>query len=114
MAANRVGKTLSAAAEVSYHLTGDYPEWWDGKTFDAPVLCWTGSPTNETSRDIVQNELLGGLGEKLGTGWIPRAKIIGSPTTRQAGVKNVVDSFQVRHRSGGISNCVLKTYEQGW
>ena len=114
MAANRVGKTMSAGAEVSFHLTGDYPEWWDGKRFSHPVLVWTGSPTNETSRDIVQAELLGGLGEELGSGLIPRSKIVGKPTTRQAGVKNVVDTFQVRHESGGVSTAYLKTYEQGW
>ena len=114
MAANRVGKTCSAACEVSYHMTGEYPEWWAGKRFDKPVLVWTGSPTNETSRDIVQAELLGGLGIELGSGWIPRRYIFGKPTTRQAGVKNVVDSFQVRHKSGGLSTCYLKTYEQGW
>lgn len=114
MAANRVGKTQCAAAEVAFHLTGDYPNWWEGKRFEKPTLVWTGSPTNETSRDIVQTELLGGLGEKLGTGWVPRAKIVGSPKTRQAGVKDVVDTFAVRHASGGLSLCNLKTYEQGW
>lgn len=114
MAANRVGKTQCAAAEVAFHLTGDYPEWWEGKRFGAPTLVWTGSPTNETSRDIVQAELLGGLGEKLGTGWVPKRLIEGSPQTRQAGVKNVVDTFMVRHKSGGLSTCNLKTYEQGW
>lgn len=114
MAANRVGKTQGAAAEVSYHLTGDYPNWWTGKTFDKPTLVWTGSPTNETSKDIVQAELVGDLGESLGTGWVPRGRIVGKPTTRQAGVKNVIDSFKVRHKSGGLSTCVMKTYEQGW
>jgi phage terminase large subunit-like protein len=114
MAANRVGKTISAACEVSYHLHGWYPDWWTGKRFDRPTLVWTGSPTNETSRDIVQAELLGGLGEKIGTGWVPRKYIHGAPMTRQAGVKNVVDTFSVLHRSGGISTCAMKTYEQGW
>lgn len=114
MAANRVGKTQGAAAEVSYHLTGEYPKWWKGRKFEKPTLVWTGSPTNETSKDIVQNELVGDLGESLGTGWVPRSRIIGKPTTRQAGVKNVIDSFKVRHVSGGASTCVLKTYEQGW
>ncbi len=114
MAANRVGKTQCAAAEVAYHLTGDYPDWWAGKRFDRPTLVWTGSPTNETSRDIVQAELLGGLGEKLGTGWVPRVRIVGTPKTRQAGVKDVIDTFAVRHKSGGLSSCNLKTYEQGW
>ena len=114
MAANRVGKTMSAAAEVSYHLTGRYPDWWAGKRFEQATLVWTGSPTNETSRDIVQTELLGGLGEKLGTGAVPRMYLDGTPKTRQAGVKDVVDSFQVRHVSGGLSLCTMKTYEQGW
>ena len=114
MAANRVGKTQSAACEASFHLTGEYPDWWQGKRFDKPTLVWTGSPTNETSKDIVQAELVGDIGESLGTGWVPRSRIIGKPTTRQAGVKNVIDSFKVRHKSGGASTCVLKTYEQGW
>ena len=114
MAANRVGKTQSAACEVAFHLTGDYPDWWEGKRFDKPVLVWTGSPTNETSKEIVQSQLVGDLGETLGTGWVPKGKIVGRPTTRQAGVKNVIDSFQVRHRSGGLSRCALKTYDQGW
>jgi phage terminase large subunit-like protein len=33
---------------------------------------------------------------------------------RQAGVSDVIDVFKVRHASGGVSTCVLKTYEQGW
>ena len=113
-AANRVGKTECAAAEVAYHLTGLYPEWWAGKTFDEPVLVWTGSPTNETSRDIVQKALLGGTGEELGLGFIPKDTIIGKPKMRQAGVSEVVDSFKIRHVSGGVSTCIMKTYEQGW
>ena len=141
MAANRVGKTWSAACETTFHLTGKYPEpeqyfypaghplvelglkkegediWpngWPGRVFDHPVLCWTGSPTNETSRDIVQANLLGGVGDKLGTGTIPGHLIVGKPTLRQAGVKDVVDKFRVKHTSGGISECILKTFEQGW
>ena len=92
MSANRVGKTEEAAAEVAIHMTGEYPDWWDGKVFKAPVLVWTGSPTNETSRDIVQKALLGGTDK----------------------VSDVVDLFKVRHASGGVSTCIMKTYEQGW
>lgn len=114
MAANRVGKTFSGGAETAYHATGKYPDWWKGKVFTSPVLIWTGSPTNETSKDIVQKELLGGLGEELGTGAIPKDAIVGKPSIRQAGVRDVVDSFKVRHTSGGLSTVVMKTYEQGW
>ncbi|MGL5013265.1 MAG: hypothetical protein ACRC6V_03120, partial [Bacteroidales bacterium] len=35
-AANRVGKSFSEAAEVAWHLTGIYPEWWEGHRFEKP------------------------------------------------------------------------------
>lgn len=114
MAANRVGKTQSAGAEVAMHLTGEYPEWWKGRKFDEPVLVWVGSVTNEASRDICQKELLGGTGEDMGTGWLPKHLIHGKPAMRQAGVSDVVDTIKVRHKSGGISTVVFKTYDQGW
>lgn len=115
LSANRIGKTKSGAMEVAFHMTGLYPDWWEGRRFNHPVLVWTGSPTNETSREVVQKELLGGLDkENKGTGTIPRNLIYGNPKTKQAGVSGVVDSFKVRHISGGISECILKTYEQGW
>jgi len=112
---NREGKTVCAAAETSIHMTGQYPDWWEGKRFDHPVLVWTGSPTNETSRDIVQKELLGGTStQELGTGFIPKELIVGRPRMRQAGCSDVVDKFKVNHVSGGVSECIMKTYEQGW
>lgn len=114
MAANRVGKTECAAAEVAFHLTGRYPDWWEGRKFEKPILAWTGSPTNETSRDIVQKALFGGTGEELGTGWIPKGSLVGKPKMRQAGVSDVIDTAKIRHTSGGRSTVVMKTYEQGW
>lgn len=114
MAANRVGKTESAAAEIAIHMTGDYPDWWEGKRFNSPVLIWLGSVTNEASRDIVQKALLGGSGEDLGTGFIPKGRIVGKPSMRQAGISDVVDTVKARHASGGVSTGVFKTYDQGW
>ena len=113
--ANRVGKSESGGYEAALHMTGEYPDWWEGRRFDKPVLLWTGSPTNETSRDIIQKALIGGTSaDELGRGFIPRENIVGRPKMRQAGVSDVVDAFKVRHVSGGISTCILKTYEQGW
>ena len=40
MAANRVGKTASQAAEVAFHLTGLYPDWWEGIRFTRPTKIW--------------------------------------------------------------------------
>lgn len=115
MAANRPGKSLVAAMEVAFHMTGDYPDWWKGKRFDKPVYVWTASPTNESSRDVCQKYLLGGTDpETIGTGCIPYEKIAAKPRMRQCGVGNVVDEFRVKHKSGGYSICNLKSYEQGW
>lgn len=111
MAANRVGKTMSAAAEVACHATGRYPKWWRGRKFkDEPTRVWCGSESWTASRDIVQEALLGSLGEE-GTGWIPKEYLI-DWKKRQAGVSDVVDTIYVKHVSGGLSVVTLKTYEQ--
>jgi phage terminase large subunit-like protein len=50
----------------------------------------------------------------LGTGYVPRSKIIGKPSCRQCGIADVVDQIQVRHVSGGISTLQFKSFQQGW
>ena len=37
MAGNQLGKTLAGAAEAAFHLTGLYPDWWEGRRWDRPV-----------------------------------------------------------------------------
>lgn len=113
IAGNRVGKTYSAAYEVTCHLTGIYPDWWKGARHKSPILVWCGGITNESLRDISQKEMLGGVGEAFGTGMIPKS-LLGKPTTRMAGISGVVDSVKVKHVSGGYSEVVWKSYEQGW
>ena len=115
MAGNQTGKTLCGGAETAIHLTGEYPPWWQGKRFDGPVKWWTGSERTEDSKDLIQAELLGPQGSH-GTGWIPKSRLINA-TYRQAGVPEVVDKIYVRHKSGGVSECTLKTYQmeaKGW
>jgi len=115
MAGNQTGKTYSAACETTYHLTGEYPDWWDGKRFDGPVIWWVGSVTAEQSREITQAELLGGVTkEEYGTGTIPKRCLHGRPKMRQTGVSDVVDYQKVKHKSGGLSTCIFKSYDQGW
>ena len=38
MAGNQLGKTWSAGFESAMHLTGRYPDWWQGRTFAKPVM----------------------------------------------------------------------------
>ena len=110
IAANRVGKTMTAAAEVAIHTTGRYPPWWKGRVFNGPTTWWTGAESSEQSRDVVQAALLGPEGSH-GTGWIP-AENIASVAYRQAGIPHVVDQVYVRHVNGGLSVVGMKSYEQ--
>ncbi len=111
MAANRIGKTEGVGGyEMTLHLTGQYPPWWEGRRFNHPVMAWAAGDTNMTVRDIIQLKLLGPTG-MYGTGLIPQECII--KTMNKAGVPDAVELIQVRHITGGISYLSFKSYEQG-
>ncbi len=113
MAANRVGKTVAGGAELTYHMTGDYPHWWEGHRFDRPVQCLAAGDTSSTTRDIIQSKLLGGLWgtPEFGTGLLP-GDLLGKPTPAR-GVANLYEEITVDHISGGTSHLMLRSYEQG-
>jgi phage terminase large subunit-like protein len=112
MAANRIGKSEGIGAyETTLHLTGRYPDWWKGKRFTKPILCWAAGTTGTTARDIVQYKLIGNP-EEYGTGLIPEKYII-KTTPKAGGVPNAVDTILVKHISGGISRCKIKSYAEG-
>jgi len=113
ISANRVGKSQTGAYEVSYHLTGDYPDWWVGRRFREPVSGWCAGDTSKTVRDIIQLELLGKTGE-YGTGMIPGKYLV--KTTPKHGLPDAVDTVYVKHFTDGVqdgvSECGLKSYDQ--
>jgi phage terminase large subunit-like protein len=118
MAANRVGKTLGGSGyAVACHLTGLYPDWWQGRRFAHPISAWVAGDTYETTRDILQLTLLGEIvfhnGRKTvdGRGIIP-GEYLGRNTWR-SGVQDLVDTILVKHRSGGNSFLGLKSFDQG-
>ncbi len=118
IAANRVGKTWGIGAyETALHLTGRYPDWWPGRRFDEPVNWWAAGKTNETTRDIVQQALLGkvaffdGRKSPNGTGMIPGDDILG--WNYKPGVVDLIDTAMIKHASGGVSTLGLKSYAQG-
>jgi phage terminase large subunit-like protein len=118
MAANRIGKTEGAGGyETALHLTGLYPEWWEGARFDGAIRAWAAGKTNETTRDIVQAKLFGkvkGSGAKkrvMGTGLIP-GDMIGDINWKQ-GVQDLIDTVEIKHENGGESLLALKSYQQG-
>ncbi len=109
IAANRVGKTIAGGYEMSCHLTGNYPDWWEGKTFNKPIIAWASGDTSKTTRDIIQRKLLGPPGSH-GSGLIPKSKII--KTLQKVGIPEAVEIVYVQHVSGGQSICILKSYDQ--
>lgn len=118
MAGNRIGKTEGAGGyETTLHLTGEYPDWWEGRRFTKPVKWWAAGKTNETTRDIVQAKLFSPIafdGQRKivqGTGLIP-GDSIGGITWKQ-GVADLIDTVKVRHKSGGWSVLGIKSYQQG-
>ena len=117
LGANGVGKSVAPSWETALHATGDYKNfpWFDGFKFDKPAKIWVGAIDAEQQRQGVQAHLLGpNLGEGLGTGFIPKDRIVGKVRTRQAGMSDVADQVQIRHNSGGVSTLIFKTYQQGW
>jgi phage terminase large subunit-like protein len=112
MAANRVGKTYCGAMEVAMHATGRYPSWWKGKRFKRPTRIWACSITGLLTRDGVQRLLCGSpLPAALGTGALPKKDIIN--TSASKGASEALDKITVRHVTGGVSEILFKSYEQG-
>lgn len=112
MAGQQIGKSIANLCETTYHVTGLYPEWWDGIRFNHPVDWWLGGQSTKKVRDNLQRKLLGDHEDpqNIGTGWIPREHI--GRVTRMAGIPGCLDSVKVRHVSGGWSTLSFKTYEQ--
>lgn len=111
--ANQIGKTFGAASEVAMHLTGLYPDWFQGQRWHFPNDWIVAGNTNEVTRDILQNELFGDPKDdkKIGMGTVPKHLI--GPTTRKPGVPNAFETVQVKHVSGRWSSVTFKCYEQG-
>ena len=120
IAGNQLGKTLSAGAETAMHMTGRYPNWWEGNVFDKATVGWVAGVTNDALRDGVQRMLFGRTDKELrgfGTGMIPADALTEKPSWR-IGVNDVIDTAVVRHGGGGDiqaghSLVTQKTYEQG-
>jgi phage terminase large subunit-like protein len=113
MTCNRFGKTVAGAMEMTFHLTGQYPDWWEGKRFDKSVRAWAAGVTGETTRDVVQGKLIGPPTQSAewGTGTIPKSALGNIVTSR--GIPGAIDTVSVHHVSGGMSELQFKSYERG-
>jgi len=123
MAGNRIGKTVAGAYESVAHLTGRYPAWWEGRRFDEPVDWWMAGKKNETTKDIIQDLLFGGVrknergrNELTYTGMVPRAWMDpDSAPVFKTGFPELLRyvSFRYRDSRSEFSRLGFKAYEQG-
>lgn len=104
-AGNRVGKTEIGAYEMSYHLTGSYPDWWTGKriTNSGHEFIAVGISLKSTAK-ILQGKLFGTIdcryNDLMGTGSIPRSNIVFDPMEKD-GARIV--SCSIKHEDGGLN-----------
>lgn len=113
LAANRIGKTVSTCYETAMHLTGQYPDWWQGYRFNKPITCMVAGEGWAQVALVLQNELIGTqdvkITDNLGTGAIPRDCII-IDTMRNDGANCI--GCEVKHVSGSNSYLLFANYTQ--
>ena len=111
MAANQVGKSQTGCCIDAHHLTGEYPDDWEGHRFDFPPLIWLLGFSMEKCRDLLQTKLFGKLinGEFEG-GYVPKDKIIDKIPMH--GTKNAMREVTVKHKYG-TSTVQFWSYSQG-
>lgn len=112
ISANRIGKSEGIGGyELTCHLTGIYPKWWQGKRFEYPIRSWAAGKSGQTVRDIVQFKLVGQPGQE-GTGLIP-GDLLKDARKKPGNVPDALEYIKVRHVSGRDSFLVFKSYDQG-
>ncbi len=114
LAGNRTGKTECACFELACHLTNRYPDWWEGRKFRKPIKALASGDTAQTTRDIIQTKLLGGLWDTpdWGTGMIPASELRRKPVLKQ-GIPNAYEELFVRTIDNSWSSLRLRSYDQG-
>lgn len=110
IAGNRSGKSFTGATELAYHVTGRYPHWWEGRRFKKAINTWVVCESGQLWRDSLQQLLCGAPGD-VGSGLIPKDAIL--ETRSMPGVPGSIGQIIVKHKRGGNSYIVVKTYEMG-
>ena len=114
LSANRSGKTATAAFEMTCHLTGAYPTWWEGRRFQGPIEAWAGGDTGQTVRDIIQVALLGPVATMETQDWcgmLPKPVVYN--VTRRPGLPGAASAIYVARADGKVSVLGLLSYDQG-
>lgn len=110
--ANQIGKTTIGALELVYHITGQYPEWWEGYRFKEANNWWAVGEDSKFVAGTLQPLLLGDLGD-YGSGMVPKDALDFDTLTDATKTSTQIQSFRVKHVSGGYSLVEFKSFEQG-
>jgi phage terminase large subunit-like protein len=100
-AGNRCGKTLCTSAEWCMHLTGNYPDWWNGYRYTKPINIWVAGVTNNETFQTLAGYYVGDITKE---GFIHSSLIV-----RKEPQKHL---YFIQHASGGLSKIRFKSYEQ--
>jgi phage terminase large subunit-like protein len=110
---NRSGKTHCAAAEVAWHLTGQYPQWWRGRRYRAPIRAWAVGASSSQVRWSLQVHL---CGEEFGQGMVPLESFAKRPTMQPGGTGAIetiyVTYYDAAGKIDGTSSLSFRSYEQ--
>jgi len=110
LGAVRSRKTSLALKEVSCHVHGHYPKWWNGYRYDRPTRWLVGTVKAEKTRDVLQKYLLEGDAQFGLNPFIHPSLIV----DRYSGsLKNSVNKLFVQHASGGISEIKFSSFSEG-
>lgn len=101
-AGNRCGKSLCTSVEWSMHLTGIYPDWWNGFRYDRAINIWVAGVTNAETYQSLKKYYVGDLGVE---GFVHSSLIVHKETQKHL--------YYIQHASGGFSKIRFKSYEQG-
>lgn len=99
------------------HLTGRYPENWQGYKFDCGAInaVALGVDFTQIAKPKAMMELLIGLPEDRGSGWIPKEDIV--RIVPKMGYRDVAATVYVKHYTNGVydgdSRLDFGSYNQG-
>lgn len=112
---NRTGKTYGVAMEMAYHLTGLYPDWFEGERIEGSGhLFWCIGIDLDSTSKVLQKELFGTtdvrITDELGTGTIPRDCIDLNHMIKD-GAR--ITSCRIQHVSGGWNTLAFYAASKG-
>jgi phage terminase large subunit-like protein len=107
---NRTGKTNAVCMEMAMHLTGVYPEWWQGYRFRRPINAISASISLKDTRDILQKKLFVGDIDDSMPPILHESYVLSKTHTTIAGAW---DTVRISHISGGVSELKFKAFQQG-